>query len=441
VKRKRWLYIPVEIAVRELDAKLLLSIHAAHSGYNVVLGTKAVLKALGGFPAGAILYKSSHPDFAGFRALGHRIVVHDEEGLVRLSEAESYGRAATESLKFADLYLCWGESQRAIVEKAACENAFTFHVAAVGHPRIDLLNPRFRQVDQGPRDTARILINTKLAEYNHVGGYDGWLDILVQTRVVRTADDLSFRKRQRDYKERLFRSYLDLVLYLSSEFPECEIMLRPHPAENVTVWKHLCSDCSNIVVANTDSVVHWIKRSDVAIHTACTTGIESALLGRTTISYHPEETSEFRSPLPDAVSRIAHSPQQVAALVRNALADAATADPDTTGSLAPVRARLSDHISNIEGGDSYAAIVSEIDQLPLRESRISLARSVVLYSRMVARRVAQAVGATRDTPPFSTHEITRRVREIEACYPGHGREVKVQQLDAAIFLISAPDNA
>lgn len=87
----KWLYIPVEVKVCELQAKLLLAKFAALRGYKVVIGRKSeLLDAIHWLPRGiffgmwvpynfAKLYKRLKN--AGFATTGL-----DEEGLVTFSD-------------------------------------------------------------------------------------------------------------------------------------------------------------------------------------------------------------------------------------------------------------------------------------------------------------------------------------------------------------------
>lgn len=437
MKKKRWLYLPIEIPVREVDGKLLLAIHAANQGYHVVFGTKSLLRLLPMLPPGVLLYKSSHPDFVDFRKLGHRIVVHDEEGLVRLSEAEAYRRGTTASLEHVDLYLCWGQVQQAIIERAARDSGFNYPVVAVGHPRVDMLHARQQIVRRAPRDKPRILINTKLAEYNHVHGYDGWLDILVQTGVVRGPEDLRFRQRQRDYKERLFGHYLELIDYLAGLFPDCEIVLRPHPAEDSGVWNRLCSRFRNVVVTNSQSVVHWIRQSDITIHTACTTGIESALLGCPAVSYHPECAREFHSDLPDRVSLNATNREEVGALVAERIArlDQDQDKLEENGVRNAALEAVSGHIANAADGNSYVAIVSEMDRLEVPAARLRAVEHSKLRARSFARSVRRAIRPARFSAVLPTDAVRERIGAIEHRY-GESTGVVMRNVASDVFIIS-----
>lgn len=78
-----FLYLPIEVASRELHAKLLLTLCAVDRGYEVVIGWKRMMnKNLRYMPPGVVMFKTlTVNDAAAMRAardVGHRIAVIDE---------------------------------------------------------------------------------------------------------------------------------------------------------------------------------------------------------------------------------------------------------------------------------------------------------------------------------------------------------------------------
>ena len=54
-----FLYLPVEVAARELDAKLLLAAFAVGAGYEVIIGQKWLMQRnFGRMPPGIVLFKT-----------------------------------------------------------------------------------------------------------------------------------------------------------------------------------------------------------------------------------------------------------------------------------------------------------------------------------------------------------------------------------------------
>jgi hypothetical protein len=88
-----FLYLPIEVASRELRAKLLLTYFAIAAGFEVVIGWKRLMnKNLRYMPPGVVVFKTlTGKDGKAMReamAAGHRIAAIDEEvpGLVTMKQ-------------------------------------------------------------------------------------------------------------------------------------------------------------------------------------------------------------------------------------------------------------------------------------------------------------------------------------------------------------------
>src|SRR5262245_38406339 len=109
-----FLYLPIEVASRELHAKLLLSSFAVERGYEVIVGWKRVInKNLRFMPPGIIMFKTlTARDGAAMlkaRAAGHRVVALDEEvpGLVATNQKLRW--VAKESVAVSDMAFAVGD--------------------------------------------------------------------------------------------------------------------------------------------------------------------------------------------------------------------------------------------------------------------------------------------------------------------------------------------
>src|SRR5262245_20130174 len=88
-----FLYLPVEVAERELDAKLLVTALAVGAGYEVIIGQKWLMQRnFGRTPPGIVLFKTltaiDAKAMKAAHAAGHRIASIDEEipGLIARNE-------------------------------------------------------------------------------------------------------------------------------------------------------------------------------------------------------------------------------------------------------------------------------------------------------------------------------------------------------------------
>ncbi|WP_417535292.1 surface carbohydrate biosynthesis protein [Methylophaga sp.] len=366
MRKTKFLYLPIEVKPRELDAKLLIALEACRRGYSVIIGTKVVNSLLHNGPKGIYFYKdASAPlfeQFKYFQSLGHKIVVHDEEGLVQQSDADYLKRRVMfPTVNHVNIFFCWGTHQADLINRVKKSFKSEVKVKVVGHPRFDLLRMPFKNYNATRASTQvkTILINTKLAECNHQRGENGWLDLLKSHQMLHSKECLSLRNAQIEYKKNLFKYYEQLIKKLSFEHSECRIVVRPHPSENITTWQKLTYDLKNVEVVKQHNIGYWLNRSDVVIHTGCTTAIESYASGLPAIAFKPIFDKRFEISLPNEISITAKSVEHCSILVGRLLSD----DTEYQIKSNEYRRILKPHIKNISDEFSYKKIVDSIEEL------------------------------------------------------------------------------
>jgi hypothetical protein len=119
----RYLYIPLEIFIRELKGMLLLSLVAAQYGWKVVLGGKqAIFPVLDKLPSGVALLKSVVPGEIKLQkeiiSYGHKIVSLDVEGLLPSNGKSGVElRYSKDTIALSDILFFWGKEQFESVER------------------------------------------------------------------------------------------------------------------------------------------------------------------------------------------------------------------------------------------------------------------------------------------------------------------------------------
>lgn len=367
MSKEKVLFLSVEITTRELDSKILIALEAARKGFTVVLGSTHVLRLAEILKCGIVFYKdASAPMESVFKKLkSYRVpvIVHDEEGFVHLNE-QTYvnARLRFNTIKFIDTFFAWGSHQASLIKHVLTEFNSQSKVAAVGHPRIDFLREPFIKTTS-PVDEKIILINTKLAEYNHRMGDDGWISILDSQSAIRNDAERNLRLEQKEYKKALFFKYQELVTTLSKEFSNYKIIIRPHPVENKQVWLDFCKELKNVEVIWSGTIAEWIAKSEVIIHTGCTTGLEAAITGKPVLTYKPIADKRFDIKLPDSVSTAASTTSEVISFIR-------TREKQKTYS--EVFEALSPHVNNLQGRYAYEDIVEHIEDIrPVKVKNIA----------------------------------------------------------------------
>ncbi|SFM06800.1 surface carbohydrate biosynthesis protein [Gracilibacillus orientalis] len=282
----RWLYLPIEVKVRELDAKLLLSYYAIQQGYQVIIGDQPnVTETLAQYPQG-IYFAKGGPK--GFRKRmitsavdnGQTVVELDEEGLLIEKKRYIRDRMRKDTLQFVEHEYCWGEHQKQVISNTYPDMAYKCHV--VGNPRFDLLQPKYRSLYQKEVKSLQeqygefILINTRFSIYNAAKGKKD--TVFVQ------------------HIKELYESFLKMIEKTARRFSHLTIIIRPHPAENFNSYRQAFRDLSNVHVVHEGVINKWLLAAKMVIHNGCTSGIEAFLLDKPVIAYIPFETEDTELP-------------------------------------------------------------------------------------------------------------------------------------------------
>ncbi|MGP4038676.1 surface carbohydrate biosynthesis protein [Gracilibacillus sp. D59] len=285
-KNKGWIYLPVEVKVRELDAKLLLAYYAAKEGYQVGLGDHIMVElAAEEYPNGIFFSKGGPHGFrkriiTHAKKSGHKVVELDEEGLLFKEKQYLRDRMRRDMLQFVTQEYCWGLYQKEVIIGANSDYKKKCHI--VGNPRFDLLKPKFRSIYK--EDTEQItnkygefiLINTRFSQYNAAKG---------------KKDNIHFK-----HIKKLYYSFLEMIKATCKKFPNINIIIRPHPGENFASYRKAFAGNHNVHVIHEGNIIKWLLAAKVIIHNGCTSGIEAFLLGKPLISYVPFTSNEMNIP-------------------------------------------------------------------------------------------------------------------------------------------------
>ncbi|MDH5699575.1 MAG: hypothetical protein OEZ41_06390 [Nitrospirota bacterium] len=419
------LLIPVENQVRELDAKLFLGYLAAQRGFPVIFGWKTAMEnAMYRFPRGIYLAKSFAPQnlkmLRLIKGLGHMIVAWDEEGLIHYPPEVYWGRRITPAiLHYVDHIIAWGDDNVELLE--SYQKPFPVPIHNLGNPRGDFLRPElhgyYRDHVQslGNQYGRFILVNTNFPSVN---SFDpalqlAQLDSASQTLTLAKGSQgmpEGFAKGRFEYKHRLFKAFQDMVRDLSARFPDTTILVRPHPSENFTAWSDLAKTSSNIIVKNEDNVLPWILACSVLVHNGCTTGVEGFALGKPVLVYQPFPYEEFESNLPNQLSTLCPSMDNLVQAINTITKTASSSTPDNP------RTKLGKYLTAMDGPLASERIVDFL--LTIAHSSPAQKRITIRYglsfikslARHWKKRKHQNKGTLRYSPAFQR----QRFPELQA---------------------------
>jgi surface carbohydrate biosynthesis protein len=400
-----YLMIPVEVRVREFDAKLLLSCVAVEAGFSVIFGWAGQIKRYASYlPRGIVVERSvavwKSKDFRHLRRLGNRIVAWCEEGLVTF-DADTYVkyRVAEDVLDMTDTFFAWGPHQAQMI--TSCIPRSSHKVAVTGNVRFDLLREPYRSLfddvvnELKERYGSFILVNTNFDLYNNVLGREPALDRLKRKRLIKNQEDENFFWQWSEYAGERYRHFVAMVAHLSKAFPHHTIVVRPHPSENLAMWQQDTQSLANVCVVHDGNVVPWLLAAEVVIHNNCTTGVEAYIAGTPVIAYRPVTSDTFDLCLSNEISKQVTSLPELQATLRDVLAQPhAFAHRQQTDPHA--RKILHQYVSSLESTFASEQIVSTLQQYTRQNALEANNYLNSMRNRMIWRSVRLTNSTLRD---------------------------------------------
>lgn len=315
-------YIPIEVLSRELDYKIYLALKLLEQDYKIIIGRKSILHLH------ALKQRSPFIIFSKGMSIGQiqfykklklkNAVMLDikEEGGFFVEDSEILDGHDNEAVSFFDYVFLWGDVQKKILEKHK-PKVFWEKFVVTGYPSFDLLENKFIKYYKKlskrkivfPKDF--ILINTNFGYSNCHTSFSQLQKLNESDKSLYTKKKLNRVKGVKKNQEKNFHCFIDLINQISNKFPLINIVVRPHPTENEDTYIKLFKTNPKIMVNKEGSVREWIVNAKMIIHHDCTTGIESAIIGKPVVSYCPLGISKFTVKLPIKVSKVCASSKEV----------------------------------------------------------------------------------------------------------------------------------
>jgi surface carbohydrate biosynthesis protein len=324
--------MPMEIASRELDSRLLIALFAVEAGLEVVAGQKWLLqKNAGQMPAGYWIFKTLTPGDAKnmmkIQKLGHRIAAIDEE-MPGLGEGSGRLRwVDRRSVEACETIFCLGSKHlQAMVAKFPEYKDKFFET---GNPRWDFLRPELRGLYVQDALVIKekygsfILVNTNIGLMNSAKSSS---DVLVRSLTsdgrinLHVPEDRDFIDNLRAFELANFAAAIPLVKRLRLEFPKHNIVLRPHPTERIEPYEEALGGEDRTFIVREDSAAAWLSACDVLVHTSCTTGAEAFALDKPSVCFQTIPSPLHTYFISSSLSVVAQSEDGVVECVGRVLA-------------------------------------------------------------------------------------------------------------------------
>lgn len=467
--QKKYLYLPLEIVIREHDGKVLLAQEAAAAGWTVLVGPKLHLYSImSHLPQGVCLVKSIVPSEFGqiekLKSYGHAVCSLDEEGVVTFRQfLSSNVRYSKDTISVINSIFFWGDEQK---------RAFLSHFPDYADKGIVTGNPRF----DFWKDYASLVYAEEASELrkrygryvllpssfgianNALGGRQGVK--LTESQYFGSSREMGeFLEGQSEQNLVVFKEYLDFLPSILDRFPDTNFIIRPHPSEGHQAWQKLAATHKNFHLVYEGSVTPWILASSAIFHFKSTTSLEAHLMGIPAITYVPPlppYMDKYELELPMALSHVARS--------RAGLIDLLVTTIDGPG--LPVAGSLDGVVGNwisVDPARSAAQrLLTEMNLVaphPLRElnepeytprqkfrqhfdgALAKLGQMEIARTYLPARLQKRLSGLAYGSHKYSGMDIehTKRVvRSIEA-HKSIAKELHVSRFTDTVFIISSHD--
>lgn len=331
----RILYMPMEIASRELDSRLLIAALALERGYEVVLGQKWLIERnVESMPAGIYLSKTltqrDARTMARVRDRGFLVAAIDEEVPGLVAKPNELRWVSDEAIDIADFVFVGGENN---------VDAYRTRFPRAAERIIPCLNPRWDLLKAEARgiyaqEAARIrqqygrfiLINTNLGFTN---SEKGPADVMVADQARTGKLDLSdpavchfveeFLRMERDN----FGAVKQLVQGILDQIPGISVVLRPHPSERIDTWVSAFNAHPRLTVIREGAPIPWILASEALVHTNCTTGVEAIALDHPALCVVASDSFVLGRYLANRVNPLAQGADEALAVLKQHIAGTA----------------------------------------------------------------------------------------------------------------------
>ncbi len=267
-----WLYLPVEVKARELEAKALIAKEAAEQGFRVVIGAIWLMQAWAPYlPPGISLFKSVNGLDASNMEMwsrhGHMTAVLDEEifGIKCTSEfiaATTHPHVAA----WADLVCAQGVSYAdaypypANVKITGNARALTYKPSSGDDILVCLQSGNINNNGRSFADMVKQVLESAMPLSSPEGR--GWAEIL-RSSIAHECDQLPL--------------VLGTIDALADAFPSRRVVVRAHPVEDPSTWVF---NKPNVSFDTHRSIIDSLQNAGSLIFVSgCTTGLDAYLAG------------------------------------------------------------------------------------------------------------------------------------------------------------------
>jgi len=384
--------MPIEIATRELDGKLLLATHLTARGYNVVLGGRSeverdILKTNGNIIILKSISNRSIEFYKELKKKGHKLYLLHAEGNVYYKKIKHDILSAfpEDCISYVDKILVNGKEIKDNIVKYI-SNVDVNRIFTTGDPRFDLLLPKYRAFFKRELDQIKEKYNDYILVNTNFGYANPYMGKKTLDHYISNHEDFteSFKKSlfaKKKYSHQILREFIEAIKKIAISADGLNIVVRPHPSERKDIYSEEFSKIDNVFVNNNGSVVKWILGSTIVVQHDCTTGVEAVIANKLSVSYTPKKDEDIVAWLPIYLSKEISNLSELVSFVESILSK----DSSELYLLNDQQKEVLSMYFGDTDGSSSGNIIDIIDEERIDDSCSALERLNHLISRSYSR--------------------------------------------------------
>jgi len=220
---------------------------------------------------------------------GCKITSIDEEGGLVDYGYERFVRLrySQKTIKQASAVFTWGPEDHKIIKKVFPNYANKIHMT--GSPRVDLWKPIFYDywTNNYEKQTKPFLLIPSNQGFT-VSHINDRIKHLEKAEYLKKEPEFIHEILNRESEQfKIISCFIEAIKELAYKNKNFNIIIRPHPSENIEIWKILLKEFPNVYVNRDDGVSVWIKNAFAILHNGCTTALEASFFKKPIITYAP----------------------------------------------------------------------------------------------------------------------------------------------------------
>ena len=257
-------------------------------------------------------------EYENIKKFGHKIIHLDEEGAVFWGSEEEWRRRLSHRMdvsriSYEDSIYTWGQFQKEYYHNSTKSK----NILVTGHPRFSFSIGNYSDIYKQETSFLKkkygdfLLITTSYQWSNNAFG----IKDSFSKRVGYDSENTKSLIRHTKYwthSAKMCAEFVKLTIELSTKISSKKnIVLRPHPSEDLEIYMAAFRDIKNIYIDRSFSIMPWLLCCECLISEGCTTTIEAYLLNKKVCIYQPFKQMDMEMFLPSLMGKKCSDSEEV----------------------------------------------------------------------------------------------------------------------------------